>query len=76
MNKQRRKDIQSVINMVEDAKTALEPLFDEEEEYHENMPENMQDSGKGEVAEEACRNMEEAISQLEEIVSTLETAME
>lgn len=77
MNKQRRKDIAKegedlakVISMVEDLIPNLENLRDEEQEYLDAMPENMQDGDKGEVAREAVSKLEEAIEALQEMVDT------
>ena len=44
MNKARRKNIQDVVNQLEDLKSTLEDLQGEEEEYRDNIPENLQGS--------------------------------
>ena len=62
MNKQRRADI-------EQAKSLLEGARDEEQEYYDNMPENLQASDKGEAAENAVSNLDEAISAIEEALA-------
>ena len=54
MNKARRKNIQDVVNQLEDLKSTLEDLQGEEEEYRDNIPENLQGSERYEKAEEAC----------------------
>lgn len=72
MNNVRRKNIEKVIGMISDARSLLEELMEEEEEYRDNMPENLQGSERYEKADEACYNMEEAIGNLEDIESTLE----
>ena len=56
MNKIRRKNLQSIIDQLEELKSSLEDLQAEEEEYRDNIPENMQESERYEKADEACDN--------------------
>lgn len=44
MNKVRRKELQELYDIISEAKDRLEMLHDEEEEYKDNMPENLQSS--------------------------------
>lgn len=60
MNKERRKRI-------EDLKSELETIRDEEQEYYDNMPENMQNGEKGDTAQSNVSSLEEAINNLESI---------
>lgn len=78
MNKARRKAlldlkerIESLQSDVYDVLNALETFKDEEQEYLDNMPDNLQGSEKYEKAEEAVSNLEEAYSTLEDITSSL-----
>ena len=48
----------------------------EEEEYRDNIPENMQESERYEKADEACDNLSEAVDNLEEVISSIEAAIE
>lgn len=50
MNKIRRKNLQSIIDQLEELKGSLEDLQSEEEEYRDNIPENMQGSERYEKA--------------------------
>ena len=54
MNKARRKNLQAIIDQLEALKGSLEDLRAEEEEYRDNIPENMQESERYEKADEAC----------------------
>ena len=76
MNKVRRKELQEVIEQINIAKELLENIMCDEEEYRDNMPENLQSSEKYEKADAACDAMQEAINELEEAVSYIETAQE
>ena len=76
MNKIRRKNLQSIIDQLEELKSSLEDLQSEEEEYRDNMPENLQGSERYELADAACDNLCDAVSNLEETISSIETAIE
>lgn len=76
MNNDRRKTIQEIMEKLTDLKDSLEMVQEEEQEYKDNMPENLQGSEKYEKAESSSEALYEAVSQLEEAVSNLETAME
>lgn len=74
MNATRRKMLASLSKKVEELKSALESIMEEEEEYRDNMPENLQGSERYEKADEACYALEDAVSQLEDCVSSMYTA--
>ena len=76
MNKIRRKQLQEIIDQIEEFKGALEDLQQEEEEYRDNMPENLWGSERYEKAEEAVSNIEDAVSALEEATCSIEAAIE
>lgn len=90
MNNARRKELNKAIEILNtfsekiyDAKDIVETCKDEEEEYRDNMPENLQGSEKYSLADEACDNLEQAYEYLEEmeekvneIISSIENATE
>ena len=76
MNKARRKALDEVISKIEEAKELLENLQAEEEEYRDNMPENLQGSERYEAADAAVDNMSSAVDALEEAISSIESAQE
>ena len=90
MNKQRRNQISEVVSRVESVQAELESLpddihgiMDEETEYRDNIPENMQGGDRYEMADNACSELEaahetldNAKDSLEEVVSSLESAAE
>lgn len=74
MNKIRRKNLAEIIERLETLKSDLEDLAsdletlkDEEEEYMENIPENLQGGEKYERAEAAFDALDGAVSDLEDI---------
>lgn len=71
MNKVRRKRIQDVADQLETLKSALEEIQGEEEEYRDNIPENLQGSSRYEAADEACDALGEAVDGLEDIITSL-----
>ena len=75
MNKLRRTNLEKVIRSIEDAMSELECLKEEEEEYRDNMPENLQGSERYERADEACDNLYSAVSSLEEAISYIDYAI-
>lgn len=66
MNKQRRKALAEVLEKIEVARALLEDIAGEEEDYKDNIPENLQTSDRYQQAENACTNMVEAGEALEE----------
>ena len=76
MNKARRKALDEVISKIEEAKELLENLQAEEEEYRDNMPENLQGSERYEAADAAVDNMSSAVDDLDEAISSIESAQE
>lgn len=76
MNKARRKALDEVISKIEEAKELLENLQAEEEEYRDNMPENLQGSERYEAADTAVDNMSSAVDALDEAISSIESAQE
>lgn len=76
MNKIRRKKLQSIIYQLEELKGCLEELQAEEEEYRDNMPENLWGSKRYEKADEAIVSMEEAVISFEDAICNIDAAME
>lgn len=79
MNNQRRKELNRIMNELEDMtatetfdagqveslKDDLQWVYDEEVEAFENMPEPLQDSERGLTSQEAQENLEMALEYLE-----------
>ena len=70
------KALDEVISKIEEAKELLENLQAEEEEYRDNMPENLQGSERYEAADAAVDNMSSAVDALDEAISSIESAQE
>ena len=76
MNKERRKTLQELYDIIVEAKDNLDAVRDEEEEYKDNIPENLQGSERYERAEAAVDALESAVSSLEEALDYIEEARE
>lgn len=76
MNNDRRKEINKAVSLLQEALSILENARDEEQDYYDNMPENLQGSDRGQTAEQAASNLDDACSSLEEVISYAENAAE
>ncbi len=74
MNNQRRNKLKKIIDILNDAMNMVEFVRDEEEEYMNNIPENLQGSERYSIAEEACNYLEDAISDIESAIENLDDA--
>lgn len=82
MNNVRRKEIKEVVeriykvqSMIDDIKNDLECIKDEEDDYRDNIPENLQESDRYYSSEEASENLEDAIDELDTILGEIEDAI-
>ena len=76
MNKIRRKALNSIIEQLQELESNIEEIMDEEMEYKDNMPENLQTSEHYEKSEEACSAMQDAIAEIDVVIDYLNTATE
>ena len=71
MNKIRREALQKISVELEDLKSYVESMRDEEQEYADNMPDSLQSSEKHETAENAVSSMDEAIDNLDNAINAI-----
>jgi hypothetical protein len=76
MNNDRRKEINKAVALLQEALNILETARDEESDTFNNMPENLQNSERGQKAEEAYGQLEYACCNLEQVISDCENAAE
>lgn len=75
MNAKRRKKIEKLLfTQLEDIKTAIESIRDEEEEAYDNLPESLQDGERGDKMQEAMDNLENAASGIDDVLDYLNDA--
>ena len=72
MNKARRKQLEEIVNNLDEQKSAIESVCEEEQEAFDNLPESIQYSERGETMESYISEMEDALSNLEDIISSLQ----
>lgn len=78
MNNKRRKTINEIRTELEELKDQIECLAEqisniycEEDEYLENIPENLHNSERYERAEASCQSLESATTNAEDALNTL-----
>lgn len=76
MNQQRRKEIQAVLNELADLRSRIESVQSDEQDAYDNMPEGLQQSERGQNAEEACSRLEDALTAFDDLESALNDASE
>lgn len=72
MNKQRRKRMDEAIEAIKKYTDVLKDVLEEESDYRDNVPENLQGSEKYEESEAICDALDSAVMSLEEAVDYLE----
>ena len=71
MNKLRKQKIRDVRKEIETCKDNLQKILDEEQDYFDNIPENLQGSIRGSDSEDAIDTMVSCIEDLENIIKEL-----
>lgn len=73
MNKQRRKALEEIIGELENQKSAIEAILDEEQEAYDNIPESLQDTDRANQIYENIDALQDAIDNLEsEVIDALQ----
>ena len=75
MNNKRRKELRKAVDMLRDASSIVADAGQEEEDYAENMPENMQDGDKYERAMEVVDILSDAEDLIDEAIGKIEEAI-
>ena len=76
MNAKQRKALQGYANSLEEIKSNIETMMEDEQSKLDNMPESLQESERGEAMKEAIDNLESASSSLEEAIDYLNEIVE
>lgn len=76
MNKDRRKELDKAIGLIEEASSIIDNCLREETDARDNMSENLQGSERYEKMDSAVSELEECISNLESALANIETAKE
>ena len=77
MNKERRKALKEIIETLESIKDIdLSTLLAEEEEYRDNIPENLQCSEKYDASTNSRDSLDQAIGSIEDAICFIQEAIE
>lgn len=76
MNKIRRTVIAEIKDRITAIQEELQIILEEEEEYRDNIPDNLQTSERYEKADNACDNLAYAIDNIGEAIDNLEEAIQ
>lgn len=76
MNKQRRATLNQINELISNVYEDLECCKDQEEEYRDNMPENLHGSERYEKAEDAVNMLEEALESLQQAIDNIYEVVE
>ena len=71
MNKQRKSEIKTQIMRLNSVIADVQKVLDDENDYYDNIPENLQSSLRADTSEEAIDHLAEAIDNLNEALECL-----
>ena len=72
MNAARRKELKRALEMLDEAKTILEQVAEEDQEAYDNLPESIQDSEKGEQIYDNADTLSGYMDDLDDMMSAIE----
>lgn len=73
MNKQRKTEIRNISIKLQGLNNELQKVLDDEQDYFDNIPENLQTSTRADDSEEAIDQLVEAVENINDIIETLNT---
>lgn len=76
MNNVRREKLEAISKKLSALVDDIDCINDEEQDYMDNMPENLQGSERYERSEEICDQLTEAMSLVEEAIDLIDEARE
>ena len=76
MNNARRKVLKNIVDVIEDQVELLTSAHDDEEEYLDNIPENLQESQRYFDTEENVSDLESATESLNEAIEYIQSAID
>ncbi len=76
MNQDKRKELAKAIELLEEAKTIIEDIQNQEQECFDNLSENLQQSERGQRFEEIASQLGDAVCNIDDLISEVESASE
>jgi len=74
MNTTRRESIRGITDKLHELLDEISGVLEEETEAHDNMPDSIQESERGEASQNAIDNLQSAYDSGEELINFLEEA--
>lgn len=74
MNNARRKAIDALIWRIEEIKSELDTIWDQEQETFDAIPDSLQSSERGQASEDAIGNLNAALIDLDNAIDSLREA--
>ena len=71
MNNQRRKEIRNVTKDLENIMEKINGILSDEQDYYDNMPENLQGSMRGMDSDDAISNLNDAVESIDNAIECL-----
>lgn len=71
MNNNRRKEIKKIIKQIKIIQSQIEDVRDDEQDYYDDIPENLQESKYHDISESAIENLDLAVETIEELINNL-----
>lgn len=75
MNIKTRRELEKVIEIINDLKDIVSNIQEDEQSKFDNLPEGLQDSETGMNLEEAANTLEEVLGNFDEVVDNIETVI-
>lgn len=75
MNRNRREKLKQAISLLDSAYKIILQASEEEQDSFDNLPENLQESERGEKMEDAISELESATEKIEEVKENIENAI-
>lgn len=72
MNKEQRARLAEILDQLNGALCEIENIKDEEESKYDNLPENFQDSERGEAIQDGIDALDDTLSYLSDAIDSLE----
>lgn len=73
MNNDRRKEIKNIYSQLDVINMMIERIKDDEQDYYDNIPENLQGGLRADRSLDYIETLEDAISDIEDVISSLKT---
>lgn len=74
MNAERRKQLDKANGLIDEAKTILETVQEEEQTAYDNMPDSFRDGDRGEKAQASIDALTEAVDHCDNVIEQISTA--